>query len=136
MRKRRKYLILSRYDLFIIIRWERFIMHAVIFYMWAVFFQKKFSIPKCGEAFFLKTLLKKWKNYKCQLKGVHIHKYKTKDAFLKNRPSCIPRDQWSVLISYWLSTKAKVSTNIYIILQVVNFHSAQIFVRSIYIKKS
>ncbi|KAH0705893.1 hypothetical protein KY285_010421 [Solanum tuberosum] len=74
------------------------------------FVRKKFFIPKCGEAFVLKSLGKKWKDYKCQLKGYHLPKYKTKDALLKNRPSRIPRDQWSGLVSYWLSDKAKRRT--------------------------
>ncbi|XP_049345085.1 uncharacterized protein LOC125809506 [Solanum verrucosum] len=74
------------------------------------FVRKKFSIPKCGKASTLKSLEKKWKNYKCQLKGDHIPKYKTKDALLKNRPSRISRDQWSDLASYWLSDKAKRRT--------------------------
>ncbi|XP_016513316.1 uncharacterized protein LOC107830300 isoform X1 [Nicotiana tabacum] len=68
---------------------------------------KKFSIPRRGEAYVLKSLGKKWKDYKCDLKGEYLPKYKTKDALLKNRPSRIPRDQWSGLVSYWLSDKAK-----------------------------
>ncbi|XP_049406184.1 uncharacterized protein LOC125869791 [Solanum stenotomum] len=71
------------------------------------FVRKKFTIPKCGEDFVLKSLGKKWKDYKCQLKGDHIPKYKTKIVLLKNRPSRIPRDQWSGLVAYWLSDKAK-----------------------------
>ncbi|XP_016447222.1 uncharacterized protein LOC107772241 isoform X2 [Nicotiana tabacum] len=39
-----------------------------------------------------------------------MRKYKTRDALLKNRPSRIPRDQWSSLVSYWLSDKAKRCT--------------------------
>ncbi|KAH0685449.1 hypothetical protein KY290_016722 [Solanum tuberosum] len=74
------------------------------------FVRKKFSIPKCGEDFVLKSLGKKWKDYKCSLKGDYLPKYKTKDALLKNRPSCIPRDQWSGLVSYWLSEKSKRHT--------------------------
>ncbi|KAF3638443.1 hypothetical protein FXO38_21139 [Capsicum annuum] len=68
---------------------------------------KKFTIPKRGEDFVLKSLGKKWRDYKCYLKGEHIPKHKPKDTLLKNRPSCIPRDQWSGLVSYWLSDKAK-----------------------------
>nr|XP_018626547.1 uncharacterized protein LOC104096812 isoform X4 [Nicotiana tomentosiformis] len=68
---------------------------------------KKFSIPRRGEAYVLKSLGKKWKDYKCDLKGEYLPKYKTKDALLKNRPSRIPRDQWSGLVSYWLLDKAK-----------------------------
>nr|XP_033512184.1 uncharacterized protein LOC104096812 isoform X2 [Nicotiana tomentosiformis] len=67
----------------------------------------KFSIPRRGEAYVLKSLGKKWKDYKCDLKGEYLPKYKTKDALLKNRPSRIPRDQWSGLVSYWLLDKAK-----------------------------
>jgi len=70
--------------------------------------QKKFSFPKRGEAFVLKSLGKKWKDYKCEIKGEYMSKYKTKDSLLKNRPNRIPRDQWSGLGSYWLSDKAKV----------------------------
>ncbi|KAH0633079.1 hypothetical protein KY284_035865 [Solanum tuberosum] len=72
------------------------------------FVRKKFSFQKRGEAFVLKSQEKKWKNYKCEIKGEYMSKYKTKDALLKNRPSCIPRDQWSGLVSYWLSDKVKV----------------------------
>ncbi|XP_070038912.1 uncharacterized protein [Nicotiana tomentosiformis] len=39
-----------------------------------------------------------------------MRKYKTKDTLLKNRPSRIPRDQWSSLVSFWLSYKAKRCT--------------------------
>ncbi|XP_070014848.1 uncharacterized protein [Nicotiana sylvestris] len=74
------------------------------------FARKKFSIPKRGEAWVLKSLGKKWKDYKCSLKREYAQKYKTKDALLKNRPSRIPRDQWSSLVSYWLSDKAKRRT--------------------------
>ncbi|XP_049399805.1 uncharacterized protein LOC125863874 [Solanum stenotomum] len=76
------------------------------------FVRKKFTIPKCGEDFVLKLLGKKWKDYKCQLKGDHIPKYKTKDVLLKNRPSRIPRDQWSGLVSYWLFDKAKAENGV------------------------
>uniref|UniRef100_A0A1S4AGT0 Transposase n=1 Tax=Nicotiana tabacum TaxID=4097 RepID=A0A1S4AGT0_TOBAC len=72
--------------------------------------QKKFSIPKRGEAWIVKSLGNKWKDYKCELKSEYTRKYKTKDALLKNRPSRIPRDQWSGLVSYWLSDKAKRRT--------------------------
>ncbi|XP_060193766.1 uncharacterized protein LOC132623082 [Lycium barbarum] len=37
-------------------------------------------------------------------------KHKTKDALLKNRPNRIPRDQWSGLVSYWFSDKARRRT--------------------------
>ncbi|XP_070008725.1 uncharacterized protein [Nicotiana sylvestris] len=68
---------------------------------------KKFSIPRRGEAYVLKSLGKKWKDYKYELQGEYLRKYKTKDLLLKNRPSRIPRDQWSGLVAYWLSDKAK-----------------------------
>ncbi|XP_049399687.1 uncharacterized protein LOC125863701 [Solanum stenotomum] len=74
------------------------------------FVRKKFSFPKSGEAFVLKSLGKKWKDYKCEIKGEYMSKYKTKDSLLKNRPNRRPRDQWSGLVSYWLSDKAKRRT--------------------------
>ncbi|XP_019251293.1 PREDICTED: uncharacterized protein LOC109230225 [Nicotiana attenuata] len=74
------------------------------------FVRKKFSIPRRGKAYVLNSLGKKWKDYKCDLKGEYLPKYKTKDALLKNIPSRISRDQWSGLVSYWLSDKAKRRT--------------------------
>ena len=56
-----------------------------------------------------KSIGKKWRDYKRDLKAMYVTNYKTKDALMKNRPSHKPRDQWSCLISYWLSEKAKVS---------------------------
>ncbi|XP_016496510.1 uncharacterized protein LOC107815445 isoform X3 [Nicotiana tabacum] len=68
---------------------------------------KKFSIPIRGEEFIKKSIEKKRKDYKCDLKTMYVTKYKTKDALMKNRPSHIPMDQWIGLTSYWLSDKAK-----------------------------
>uniref|UniRef100_A0A3Q7IYH5 Uncharacterized protein n=1 Tax=Solanum lycopersicum TaxID=4081 RepID=A0A3Q7IYH5_SOLLC len=67
--------------------------------------KKKFSIPICGEEFVKKSIGKKWRDYKCDLKAMYVTKYKTKDALMKNRPAHIPRDQWNSLVSYWLSEK-------------------------------
>lgn len=39
-----------------------------------------------------------------------MSKYKTRDSLLRNRPSCIPWDQWTGLITYWFSEKAKRHT--------------------------
>ncbi|XP_060186941.1 uncharacterized protein LOC132616513 isoform X2 [Lycium barbarum] len=71
------------------------------------FVKRKFSIPVRGEEFVKKSIGKKWKDYKCDLKTMYVTKYKTKDALMKNRPSHLPRDQWTGLVSYWLSDKAK-----------------------------
>uniref|UniRef100_A0A3Q7G619 Reverse transcriptase Ty1/copia-type domain-containing protein n=1 Tax=Solanum lycopersicum TaxID=4081 RepID=A0A3Q7G619_SOLLC len=68
---------------------------------------KKISIPTHGEEFVEKSIGKKWRDYKRDLKAMYVTNYKTKDALMKNRPSHIPRDQWSCLISYWLSEKTK-----------------------------
>ncbi|XP_057426165.1 uncharacterized protein LOC130719563 [Lotus japonicus] len=69
--------------------------------------RKKFSIPTCGEEFVKKSLGKKWKDYKCDLRSMYTTMYKTRDTLLKNRPNRIPRDQWIGLVSYWLSDKVK-----------------------------
>ncbi|XP_059309261.1 uncharacterized protein LOC132060304 isoform X2 [Lycium ferocissimum] len=71
------------------------------------FVRKKFSIPTRGEEFVIKSIGKKWKDYKCDLKSVYLTKFKTKDVLLKNKPNRIPRDQWTGLVSYWVSEKAK-----------------------------
>lgn len=69
--------------------------------------RKKFSIPARGEEFVKKSLGKKWKDYKCDLRSMYLAKYKTKNALLKNRPNHIPKDQWIGLVSYWVSDKGK-----------------------------
>lgn len=69
--------------------------------------RKKFSIPAHGEEFVKKSLGKKWKDYKCDLRSMYLTKYKTKEALLKNRPKHIPKDQWIGLVSYWVSDKGK-----------------------------
>ncbi|KAG5610000.1 hypothetical protein H5410_021281 [Solanum commersonii] len=55
--------------------------------------KNKFSIPIHGEDFVKKSIGKKWRDYKCDLKAMYVTKYKTKDALIKKkRPSHIPRD--------------------------------------------
>ncbi|KAL5133681.1 hypothetical protein HKD37_03G006971 [Glycine soja] len=69
--------------------------------------RKKFSIPERGVEFVKKSLGKKWKDYKCDLRSMYFTKYKTKHTLLKHRPNHIPRDQWIGLVSYWVSDKGK-----------------------------
>ncbi|KAG5591775.1 hypothetical protein H5410_042289 [Solanum commersonii] len=40
--------------------------------------KKKFSIPICGKEFVKKSIGKKWRDYKCDLKVMYVTKYKTK----------------------------------------------------------
>lgn len=69
--------------------------------------KRKFSILTRGEHFVKKSMGKKWKEYKCELRSTYLTTYKTKEVLLKNRPSHIPRDQWTGLVSYWFSDKGK-----------------------------
>ncbi|RYQ91525.1 hypothetical protein Ahy_B09g097434 [Arachis hypogaea] len=62
--------------------------------------RKKFSIPIRGVEFVKRSIGKKWKDYKYDLKGMCLGQYKTKNVLLKNRPERIPRDQWIGLVSY------------------------------------
>nr|KYP33160.1 hypothetical protein KK1_046003 [Cajanus cajan]KYP33162.1 hypothetical protein KK1_046005 [Cajanus cajan] len=73
--------------------------------------KKKFSILAHGEDFVKKSLgKKKWKDYKCEIRCTYMTRYKIRDALIKSRRTCIPRDQWTSLVSYWLSDKGKVTT--------------------------
>ncbi|MED6125928.1 hypothetical protein PIB30_073313 [Stylosanthes scabra] len=74
--------------------------------------RKKFSIPIRGEEFVKRSIGKKWKDYKCELKGIYLGQYKTKDALLRNRPKRIPRNQWIGLVLYWFFDKAKERTQV------------------------
>lgn len=38
-----------------------------------------------------KSIGKKWRDYKCDLKDLYVTKYKTGNALMKNRPNHIPR---------------------------------------------
>lgn len=42
------------------------------------FVRKKFSIPIHGEEFVKKSIGKKWRDYKCDLKAMYVTNYKTK----------------------------------------------------------
>nr|CAD1835504.1 unnamed protein product [Ananas comosus var. bracteatus] len=48
--------------------------------------KSKFSIPTRGEKWVLRSLGKKWKDYKCHLKSEYYLKYKNVDDLLENRP--------------------------------------------------
>ncbi|XP_060182366.1 uncharacterized protein LOC132612036 [Lycium barbarum] len=48
-----------------------------------------------------------WRNFGDEEKKRLVNLVRTKDALLKNRLSRIPRDQWTGLVSYWFSDKAK-----------------------------
>nr|CAD1817944.1 unnamed protein product [Ananas comosus var. bracteatus] len=69
--------------------------------------KSKFSILTRGEKWVLRSLGKKWKDYKCQLKSEYYLKYKNVDDLLENRPERVPRDQWTTLVSFWNSEKVK-----------------------------
>nr|CAD1838578.1 unnamed protein product [Ananas comosus var. bracteatus] len=69
--------------------------------------KSKFSIPTRGEKWVLRSLGKKWKDYKCHLKSEYYLKYKNVDDLLENRPERVPRDQWTTLVSFWNSEKVK-----------------------------
>ncbi|KAJ1391691.1 putative transposase, Ptta/En/Spm, plant [Sesbania bispinosa] len=43
---------------------------------------------------------------------MYLTKYKAKYALLKNRPYRIPRDQWTGLVSYWVSDKGKAKDGV------------------------
>ncbi|KAG5571143.1 hypothetical protein H5410_060909 [Solanum commersonii] len=46
------------------------------------FVRKKFLIPIHGEEFVKKSIEKKWRDYKCDLKAMYVTKYKMKDALI------------------------------------------------------
>ncbi|XP_020088912.1 uncharacterized protein LOC109710609 [Ananas comosus] len=69
--------------------------------------ESKFLIPPRGEKWVLRSLGKKWKDYKCELKGEYYLKYKNVDDVLEHKPERVPRDQWTSLVSFWNSEKVK-----------------------------
>lgn len=65
-------------------------------------------IHACGEKWVLRSLGKKWKEYKCDLKSDYFELCKSLHELLSNRPEHIPRDQWTTLALCWHSDKVKV----------------------------
>ncbi|OMO75205.1 hypothetical protein CCACVL1_16302 [Corchorus capsularis] len=75
--------------------------------MWRLV-RSKFDIETKSKSWVLKTIGKRWKDWKAKLKADHYNPHNTDEERLNDcHPSVLP-DQWQALVSYWNSDKAKL----------------------------
>lgn len=67
----------------------------------------KFDIDLKSKAWVLDSLAKKWRNWKCMLKGAHYNTHTTDEERLADRDERVLPDQWEYLISYWNSEEGE-----------------------------
>ncbi|KAJ8437347.1 hypothetical protein Cgig2_009687 [Carnegiea gigantea] len=70
----------------------------------------KFIIPnRVAESYMLKSMGRKWSNFKADLKLEHYEPNRGNVTAIMNEhvPDCIPKDQWISLVAYWISDKGK-----------------------------
>ncbi|KAK2973900.1 hypothetical protein RJ640_025609 [Escallonia rubra] len=68
--------------------------------------QLKFDIdPEC-KVWVMRSLGKKWKDWKSKLKIAHYNNHETDEERLADRDERVLPDQWSILVSHWNSSKA------------------------------
>ncbi|KAJ8420103.1 hypothetical protein Cgig2_002559 [Carnegiea gigantea] len=70
----------------------------------------KFIIPnRVAESYVLKSMGKKWSNFKADLKLEHYEPNCGNVSAIMNehRPDCVSKDQWISLVTYWISDKGK-----------------------------
>nr|CAD1834841.1 unnamed protein product [Ananas comosus var. bracteatus] len=72
------------------------------------FVMSKFQFQsKKGRAFVMRSLNKKWKDYKAELKAKHFDRTKPKAEISKNVPPGVVRQQWLSLVDFLYSDVAK-----------------------------
>nr|CAD1822777.1 unnamed protein product [Ananas comosus var. bracteatus] len=59
------------------------------------------------EKWVLKSLSRKWKDFKCKLKGKHMINNYIEQEVASNVPSGFTSQQWIDLVRYWFSEKSK-----------------------------
>lgn len=68
-----------------------------------IYFQQRFSYPssQATDDWILKSLNKKWRDYKGDLKQENYDLSKTKDEIIENAPEGVMEDQWATLVNSW-----------------------------------
>lgn len=71
--------------------------------------QKKFEIDQNSKSWVIKSLGKKWKDWKSKLKTAHYITHPTDEERLADRDERVLPEQWAYLVSHWSSEEAEVS---------------------------
>ncbi|GMI70634.1 hypothetical protein HRI_000732700 [Hibiscus trionum] len=74
--------------------------------MWE-YVQTKFDIDPSGKSWVMKSIAKKWRDWKADLKAAYYDSLMTYEERLKVRDPRVVPEQWPSLISYWNSDKTK-----------------------------
>ncbi|KAA8536584.1 hypothetical protein F0562_029062 [Nyssa sinensis] len=69
--------------------------------------QSKFIIDPKSKSWILKSIGKKWKDWKAKLKANHYSIHLTDEERLADRDERVLPDQWRILIMFWNSEEAK-----------------------------
>ena len=72
--------------------------------------QKKFEIDPNSKSWVIKSLGKKWKDWKSKLKTAHYITHATDEERLADRDERVLPEQWAYLVSHWSSEEAEVSS--------------------------
>ncbi|XP_038702468.1 uncharacterized protein LOC119999045 [Tripterygium wilfordii] len=77
--------------------------------------QGKFHYDDCYDYWVVKTIVKRWKDYKCHLKSNCYYKHDTVEEMIRSTPEDVDEGQWATLVCFWNSKKGKkrstVNTN-------------------------
>lgn len=69
--------------------------------------QSKFDIDPICKDWVLKSLSRKWKDWKAKLKIAHYNIHATDEERIADRDERVPLDQWVALVSYWSSAEGQ-----------------------------
>ncbi|KAL6584466.1 hypothetical protein OROMI_003755 [Orobanche minor] len=61
----------------------------------------KYDVPDVAKTWVLKTIGNSYKVYKCRFKKKHFYQFKDNKTRWKNRPQCIPQEDFSKLLTLW-----------------------------------
>lgn len=75
--------------------------------------QSKFDINPICKDWALKSLGRKWKDWKAKLKIAHYNTHATNEERIADRDERVPLDQWEALVSYWSSAEGEVCSRFY-----------------------
>ncbi|KAM7474577.1 hypothetical protein LguiB_021820 [Lonicera macranthoides] len=75
--------------------------------------EMKFEINPRSKTWIMKSLSKKWKDWKSKLKADHYTPYATNEERLADCDKRVQPDQWSILISYWSLDEVEAKTQCY-----------------------
>lgn len=78
-----------------------------------VFLQEKFVLPPSCHSFVLKSLNRKWKEYKSTLKTRYMLPGLTEERVAEKCPPDVAPHQWVELVHYWFSERGQVSLNFF-----------------------